>query len=252
MPWDPEQYARFKAERSAPFYDLLTLVQLRPNLQVIDLGCGSGELTRVLADHLPASETLGIDSSPEMLEKSATFARPGLRFELGQIETIEGQWDLVFSNAAVQWIENHTRLIPRLLELLVPAGQLVIQMPSNHNHITHRLIHEVAGQEPFRSILNGWQRNSPVLPVDEYAALLYQSGAKEILVFEKVYAHVLPDALALAEWTSGTALVPYFERLGAEWREPFMQQYRQRLSEIYPPGPVFYPFRRILFSAVRG
>ena len=251
MPWDPERYHQFQEERSAPFEDLINLVHIRPGLQVIDLGCGTGELTSRLADRLPGSQTLGIDASPEMLERARSQERPGLCFELGLIEQVKGQWDLVFSNAAIQWVDDHPALAPRLLSLVRPGGQLVVQMPSNHNHPTHTLILEIAGQQPFREALGGWTRRSPVLTIDAYARLLYDHGGSEITVFEKIYPHVLADADALADWTSGTALVPYFERLGPERRELFMEHYRQRLWELWPAGPVFYGFRRILFAATR-
>jgi len=124
-------------------------------------------------------------------------------------------------------------------------------MPSNHSHPTHTLILEIAGQIPFRQALGGWTRRSPVLTIDAYARLLYDHGGSEITVFEKIYPHVLANADALADWTSGTALVPYFERLGPELRELFMERYRQRLRELWPGSPVFYGFRRILFAATR-
>ena len=98
VPWDPDRYHIFKAERSAPFEDLLALVEVRRGLRVVDLGCGTGELTARLADHLPESDVLGVDASPEMLEKAAAQYRPGLRFELARLEEISGEWDLVFSN----------------------------------------------------------------------------------------------------------------------------------------------------------
>ena len=255
MPWDPDRYHQFQQQRSAPFYDLLALVEVRPALKIVDLGCGSGELTRQLADALPESEALGLDTSPQMLEKAAAHARPRLRFEQMSIEEavqkidLQGSFDLVFSNAAIQWVEDHETLVPRLLGLLRPGGQLAVQLPSNHTHPTHTLIVETAGEEPFRSVLEGWTRRPPVLALERYAELLYQNGGQDLLVFEKIYPHVLENADALADWTSGTALVPYFERLGEAQRETFMQRYRQRLWERYPESPVFYGFRRILFTA---
>lgn len=251
MPWDPERYHQFQKERSAPYEDLLTLVKVRPGLQAIDLGCGTGEHTCRLAEHLPGSQVLGIDSSPEMLERARLQEGPGLRFELTSIEQVEGLWDLVFSNAALQWVDDHPALMPRLQRLVRPGGQLVVQMPSNHNHPTHTLILEIASQAPFREDLGGWRRYSPVLAVDVYAKLLYEHGAAEITVFEKVYPHVLADADALADWTSGTALVPYFERLTPDLREQFLEAYRKRLWDLWPKGPVFYGFRRILFAATQ-
>jgi trans-aconitate 2-methyltransferase len=252
MPWDPTTYHKFQAERAAPFVDLLGLVRVRPDLRVVDLGCGTGELTRRLAEALPGSEVIGLDSSPEMLERAAEFARPGLRFVEGTIETLAGEWDLIFSHAALQWVPNHAALVPGLLARLRPGGQMAVQMPSNHGHLTHQLITSLAGEEPFVTALGGWHRASPVLGLDAYADLLFAAGGRDLTVFEKVYPHVLADADALADWTSGTALVPYFERLPPDLRDPFMARYRARLRAAYPGSPVFYGFRRTLFTATRG
>lgn len=252
MPWDPEKYHLFKKERSAPFEDLFNLIHVRPGLEVIDLGCGTGELTQQLAERLPDSKVLGIDSSTEMLERARQQAHPGLNFEQALIQEVSGAWDLVFSNAAIHWIDDHPALVPRLLSLVRPGGQLVMQLPSNHTHPTHLLILETAREEPFRTALNGWSRESPVLSIEAYAELLYHQGGSDITVFEKVYPHVLADAGALADWTSGTALVPYFERLTSEMCEQFMERYRQRLRRRYPERPVFYGFRRTLFAATHS
>jgi trans-aconitate 2-methyltransferase len=248
MPWDPQQYHKFQAERSAPFFDLLALVEVRPNLKVVDLGCGTGELTRHLADSLPDSDVTGLDSSLEMLDKAASYAGPHLRFERGDQTRLTGTWDLIFSNAALQWSENHRELIPRLYERLLPGGQIAVQVPSNHNHISHQLYRETASEEPFKTVLRGFQRYAPVLSIDEYATLLFQCGAEDIVVFEKIYAHVLADSDAVVEWISGTALVPYFERLG-EYKEQFVEVLRGKMRAALPDTPVFYPFRRTLFSA---
>jgi trans-aconitate 2-methyltransferase len=248
MPWDPTQYHKFQAERSAPFFDLLALVVVRPNLKVVDLGCGTGELTRHLADALPDSDVTGLDSSAQMLEKAELLAGPSLRFEQGDQAQLTGEWDLIFSNAALQWSENHAELIPSLYRRLAPGGQLAVQVPSNHNHISHRVYREAASEEPFKSYLNGFQRYAPVLSIDEYAQLFFECGAENIVVFEKVYPHVLEDSDAVVEWISGTALVPYFERLG-EHKQEFVDDIRTKMSAALPDQPVFYPFRRTLFSA---
>lgn len=250
MPWNPEQYQKFQSERSAPFYDLLDLVDVLTDLKVVDLGCGSGELTLELADWLPGSQVTGIDSSPQMLEKAASFQRPGLIFERGDQASLTGEWDLIFSNAALHWSEHHTELIPYLFNKLKPGRQIAVQIPSNHNHISHQIYRETAGEEPFQSTLQGYQRYSPVLSIDQYAQILYDCGAEEILVFEKVYPHVLEDADAVVEWISGTALVPYFERLGGQ-KDAFLEAIRLKMRAAMPGSPVFYPFRRILFCARR-
>ena len=250
MPWDPHQYHKFQAQRSAPFFDLLALVDVRPNLKVVDLGCGTGELTRQLADALPNSDVTGLDSSPQMLEKAGSFSSPNLRFVQGDQAQLTGEWDLVFSNAALQWSENHAQLIPRIFRALKPGGQIVVQVPSNHNHISHQIIRETANAEPFRTILGGFIRYAPVLAVDQYAQLLFDCGGENIVIFEKVYAHILENSAAVVEWISGTACVPYFEKLG-EHKESFLKAIRTKMQNALPQSPVFYPFRRTFFSARR-
>ena len=248
MPWNPDLYQKFQAQRSAPFYDLLALVGVRQNLKVIDLGCGSGNLTRELADKLPNSHVTGLDSSPQMLEKAASLSTPNLVFEQGDQSMLIGKWDLIFSNAALQWSENHTELIPYLFDKLNPGGQIVVQIPSNHNHISHQIYRETAEEDMFKFVLQGFQRIAPVLSIDNYARILFDCGAEEINVFEKIYPHVLENADAVVEWISGTALVPYFERIG-EYKEAFVESIREKMHAAMPDSPVFYPFRRILFSA---
>src|SRR6266498_1361864 len=250
MPWDPNQYHKFQAQRSAPFYDLLALIDVHPNLKVVDLGCGTGELTRQLADSLPNSDVTGIDSSPQMLDKAASFSTPSLHFEEGEQSQLSGAWDLIFSNAALHWSENHAELIPSLYGNLASGGQLAVQVPSNFGHISHQIIRETASEEPFQSILQGFLRHAPVLSIDQYAQILFDCGAQTIIVFEKVYAHVLEDSDAVVEWISGTACVPYFERLG-EHKDSFIQAIKAKMKKALPQLPVFYPFRRTLFSALK-
>ena len=249
MPWDPNVYHKFQQQRAAPFEDLSALVHRRPGLRVVDLGCGTGELTRRLADMLPESDVVGIDSSAEMLAEAAQYAGPGLRFEQRAIEDVGGSWDLIFSHAALQWLDDHERLIPALFGMLTPGGQLAVQMPSNHHHYAHVAARQLAESEPYATAMQRWTRKFPVLSIEDYAGLLFAAGADEIVVFEKIYPHVLKDADAIADWTSGTLLVPYMERLPEALRERFMTDYRARLRERWPESPVFYGFRRTLFSA---
>ena len=167
MSLNPELYHKFQKERFAPFQDLMKLIVIREGISAIDLGCGTGELTEMVSDLLPGSSVRGIDSSGSMLEKASQKNRQGLNFELCPIEKVEGKWDLIFSNAAVQWVDNHKELIPKLITLLKPGGQLAVQMPANHNHTTQSLMVEVAREEPYVSALEGWQRKWPVLSIRE-------------------------------------------------------------------------------------
>lgn len=251
MPWDPAQYLKFREERFAPFDDLFALLTVCEGMSAIDLGCGTGELTRRLADRLPGGTVLGIDSSSAMLDRARSEERPGLSFRHGTIEEAGGEWDLVFSHAALHWVGDHRALIPRLMGLVRPGGQLAVQVPANHRHPAHVAIIDVARERPFVGILGGWVRLSPVLEVDEYATLLFASGGEGITVLEKVYPALMTAADDIAEWTRGTTLVPYLERLPQELHSPFLDRYRERLRALWPQGPVFYTFRRILFVATR-
>lgn len=252
MLWNPEKYHRFKEERAAPFNDLCGLIRVRHGLKVIDLGCGTGELTCRLAGFLPGSRVTGIDSSAEMLAKATGSACPDVDFRLRDIATIDGSWDLIFSNAVFHWIDDHETLIPRLFYLLNPGGQLVVQIPNNNAFPSHTCIIATAGEEPFRTALGGWTRKSPLLPLDAYARLLYESGAVEMTVLEKVYPHLVADADAIADWTSSTTLIPYFERLPEELHLLFMESYRAKLRRIWPTGPVLFTFRRILIAGEKS
>ncbi|PIQ26053.1 trans-aconitate methyltransferase [bacterium (Candidatus Blackallbacteria) CG17_big_fil_post_rev_8_21_14_2_50_48_46] len=249
MSWNPQQYEKFKAERFAPFEDLLGLISIEPDLSLVDLGCGTGELTARLRDALPGSEALGVDSSAEMLVKAREWADDSLHFRQTPLENLKGSWDLVFSHAALQWVDHHPVLFASLWERVRPGGQLAIQMPSNHSHPTHQLLTELAAEEPFYSALKGWSRQSPVLGIEAYAQGLYELGASQQVVLEKVYPHLLDSSADLVEWVKGTALLPYLERLGPELEAVFLERYSQRLAALFPRSPVFYGFRRILIWA---
>lgn len=251
MPWNPVQYLKFKEERFAPFEDLCALIKIRDDLSVIDLGCGTGELTRKLADRLTGSNIVGIDSSGQMLEQAAAFAGEGLSFSQCAVEDVAGSWDLVISNAVMQWLDNHNSLIPRLVGLVKPGGQLLVQVPSNERNPSHASIRDIASEEPFRSALGGWVRISPVLEIDAYASILANAGVREVIAFEKVYSHLLPDADAVVEWTRGTTLIPYLERLSPDLQEQFLEHYRARLRTYWPTGPLIYTFRRTFFGGTR-
>jgi trans-aconitate 2-methyltransferase len=256
MPWNPELYNKYAAQRSAPFIDLSAMIDVRPGLRVIDLGCGTGELTRRLADMLLDSDVIGLDNSPEMLNKAQSQARPGLRFEQGSIEDFAYKtgdtFDLIFSHAAIQWVEDHERLIPALLSRMTAGGQLAVQMPSNHNHAVHRYSREIAAESPFAEALNGFVRLSPVLDLEAYGEMLFAAGGEDIVALEKLYPHLAENSDAVVEFTSGTLLIPYMERLTPELQSEFMQRFSDRVRGYFPGSPAFYTFKRTLFAAKKA
>ncbi len=244
--WSPEQYERFKAERHQPFDDLLALVERRPRMRVVDLGCGTGELTRELHEALGATETTGIDDSETMLLKAGHFGGEMLHFERGNIEAfIAGEpFDLVFSNAALHWIPEHERLLTRLTGFLANDGQIAIQMPANDPHASHRIAAEVA--ESFGI----GPRPDHILSVERYAELLHRLGYKRQHVRMQVYGHELPTPADVVEWVRGALLTHYESLLSPERFAEFVDTYRIRLLEVLPDErPYFYTYRRILLWA---
>lgn len=254
-PWDPAQYERFRAERSQPFRDLLAGVRRRERPSVLDLGCGTGALTRELHLELGATRTLGVDSSASMLEKArALEPAPGLSFEQRRIEDALGgeRFGLVFSNAALHWVDDHPALLARLSEGVEPGGELAVQVPANHDHASHRVAAALAREEPYREALAGWERVVPVLSPGAYAALLHELGYERPRVEMRVYAHLLPAPREVVEWVRGTTLTAYQRRLPAELWERFLADYEARLlPELPSSSPCFFPFQRILFWASR-
>jgi trans-aconitate 2-methyltransferase len=248
--WNPEQYARFRAERSQPFFDLAKFVRRRPGMRVLDVGCGTGELTRALHLDLQANETLGIDSSATMLAKAESFTDKGLRFAHADLTSFvpDQPYDLVFSNATLQWVADHHAVLRRLTGWLTENGQLAVQVPANHDHPSHVIAAEVAATAQFRDALGGYVRTASVLPPEEYATLLHHLGYREQLVRLHVYAHHLPARDDVVEWVKGTMLVDYEQRLSADLFAQFLERYRaQLLPQLADEHPYFYPFKRILF-----
>ncbi|GAB4324472.1 MAG: trans-aconitate 2-methyltransferase [Dehalococcoidia bacterium] len=252
--WDPAQYARFRAERRQPFYDLLALVQPVARGRVVDLGCGTGELTVELHRHTKAAATLGIDHSPAMLESAARLARPGIAFAQDDIAsfTPDAPVDIVFSNAALQWVPDHESLFTRLATFLVEGGQLAVQMPANHDHASHVIADATAQEEPFRSAAGGEPRSWPVLAPEAYATLLDRLGFRSPLVRLQVYVHHLGSREDVVEWVKGTYLTYYRARFGDALYEAYLHRYRERLMDALPDErPYVYTYKRLLLWARR-
>lgn len=255
--WDPDQYERFKAERTRPFWDLVALIQPCPGGRIVDLGCGTGELTRALHLELGASETVGIDSSPMMLERSQPFAGDGVRFEEGDIATWEpGSQDIVFSNAALHWVPDHRRLLPRLTRALPAGGQLAVQVPANTDHPAHTVAMEVAGEPPFVEALAADpppDSGTRVLAPEDYAELLDELGFTDQHVRLQVYGHHLASSAEVVEWAKGTALTFFRARLSDDLYDAYVQRYRRRVVDVLGERqPYLYTFKRILFWGRRS
>jgi len=251
--WQPGQYGRFRDERSLPFYDLAGMVQPEPGMRVADLGCGTGELTAWLHQELQASETIGIDSSPVMLAETGKHTLPGMRYEqmdiLEATERYPEAFDLVFSNAALQWILGHDTLFERVARMVKPGGQLAVQIPANGWHIGHQLPAQIARDEPFASALGGWTREDPVREPEFYMDMLYtQLGFRPQRVRAEWYTFEMESPRSIVEWVKGSVLSAYREHLPADLYPRYVEEYERRLiAAMGEGGPFLYPFKRILF-----
>ncbi len=253
--YDPEQYARFAAERRAPFDDLLALVRPAPGARVVDLGCGPGALTRELHDKVGAAATLGLDASPAMLAKAAVHAGGGVSFEAGDIAEFCARpglaFDLVFSNAALHWLPDLAGAIAAAAAIVAPSGQLAVQVPQNFDHASHQTAADVAREPRFAAALAGHVRPSAMIAPEAVAALLFDRGFVEQRVRLEVYAH--PHARRRDTGSSrvkGTLLIDYEKRLSPEDFRDFVRRYEELLvPRLGDRDPYLFPFKRLLLWA---
>ncbi len=247
--WDPIQYVKFQREREQPFADLLALIEPAPAMRVVDLGCGAGNLTRRLHEALGARETIGIDRSARMLEAATRDPLPpGLRFQTGTIEDFADRegFDLIFSNAAFHWVQDHEALIGRLASALKRGGQLAFQVPAMHDTRSHSLPDELTEAPPFRAAFGGWRRPQPVLDPAEYARVLFRAGFREPRVRLVIYPHLLASRDEVVEWMKGTLLTEYEKRLSPDLYRDFVEAFRAGLLPRLPDErPFLFPFKRI-------
>jgi len=248
--WSPGQYERFAAEREQPFWDLLAMVEPVEAGGVVDLGCGTGGLTRALHERVGAGETVGVDSSARMLERAPESE--GLRFVHADIRAFEpsGPLALVFSNAALHWLPDHRELFARLRAWLAPGGQLAVQMPDNMEAITHRTAAEVGRDPRFAPHLRDAERRGAILGAEEYAVLLHQLGFERQVVVRRVYAHLLPGREDVVEWFRGSLLTEYERLLPPAVFDEFLAAYRATLlPRLDDRRPYLLPFPRLLLWA---
>lgn len=258
MAWDPGQYLKFGGERLRPALDLLARVPLEAPARVVDLGCGTGSLTRILAERFAQAAVTGLDGSPEMLATAARAAGPGERIAWRQADiagwTAQPPADLIYSNAALHWLADHERLFPHLMAQLAPGGVLAVQMPRNHHAPSHTLIEQGIQRRPgLAGRLKANPRPAPVAGPEFYFDLLRPLCAS-LDIWETEYLHVLKGDDPVVEWTRATALKPVLEVLGPEEREAFIAEYKEGCRAAYPrraDGSTLFAFRRIFVVAVR-
>ena len=249
MPWNPDIYNQFKNIRYQPFFDLSENISSEGLKKAIDIGCGTGEQAHILSEKFAETHFLGIDSSEEMLEKSLEFKSENLDFKQQAIEELydsNEKWDLIFSNAALQWSDDHKKLFPKLLSLLNENGQFAVQMPVQSENILNQILFQLASEGPYKTQLKNWNRVSPVLSLDEYAKMMFDAGLKDLNISMKVYPIIADDAEKLFQFISGSALIPYLEILDQDNQEKFIAEYKKRIAEKFENFPAIYAFKRIL------
>jgi trans-aconitate 2-methyltransferase len=250
--WDPRQYLKFADHRLRPALDLQAQIPLEAPASVVDLGCGPGNITRLLAERWPAARVTGVDSSAPMLAKARQEA-PGIAF----VEADLNLWappepaQLLYSNSTLQWLPDHARLLPRLLGQLAPGGALAVQMPHNHDAPSHRLMAEAATAGPWQGKLLAVRPIEPVAHPDAYYRIL-APVARRVDIWETEYLHVLEGDNPVVEWTKGTGLRPYLDTLAEPERGAFLATYSALIATAYPKqadGRTLLPFRRLFFVA---
>jgi trans-aconitate 2-methyltransferase len=253
-PWDPSQYMKFGNERTQPSIDLVGRIPLAAPRRIVDLGCGPGNSTEIAARRWPEAAITGVDNSADMLAAAAK-AHPDWRWEQADI----GSWspaepyDLVFSNAALQWVGDHPRVFPALLRQVAEGGALAVQMPRNYESPSHALMRRVAEEGAWRERLRGVRDLLAVRGPDFYYDLL-APAARRVEIWETEYGHVMESPRAILEWVRGTGLRPFLEPLDAAERQDFEARYLAALEEAYPrraDGKVLFPFRRLFIVALR-
>lgn len=254
--WNPALYRRFEDERTRPADELLARVPLAQATHVVDLGCGPGNSTELLVRRFPQAQVTGIDTSEAMLA-SARERLPGTAFERGDIAT----WvpavapDLIYANAALQWVAGHETLVPRLFSLLAPGGVLAIQMPDNRQEPSHRLMRAVAGEAPWREPIGDADAvRTELATIAGYYDMLARDAAS-VDVWHTVYQHVMPSAGSIVDWLRSTGLRPFLDALPDDaLRAGFLAEYERRIAEAYPErsdGRRLLAFPRMFIVAQR-
>jgi trans-aconitate 2-methyltransferase len=249
--WNPDTYLQFADERSRPFYDLVARVGSSDPYDVVDLGCGPGQLTASLADRWPTAQIVGLDSSAEMIEAAQEHARERVRFEVTDLRSWrpETPVDVIISNATLQWVPGHRDLLPHLVEALKPGGWLAFQVPGNFEEPSHRLLHELAADPRFVDATRGLERPAAEDSATYLADLAGLSCSVD--AWETTYVHVLTGPDPVFRWISGTGARPVLQALSGEQGSIFEAEYSAALRSAYPAQSfgTLLPFRRIFVVA---
>jgi trans-aconitate 2-methyltransferase len=250
--WDPAQYLRWSDHRVRPAIDLIQRVPIERPGRVVDLGCGTGNVTALLRRAWPEARVSGVDASAAMLER-ARASDAGVEWHQAEI----GEWtpaaavDLVFSNAALHWLPDHAALFPRLLGSVAPGGVLAVQMPRNFAEPSHTSIVDVAREGRWRDRLAPLIRPEPCKAPAYYWDLL-APHAKSLDVWETVYQQALSGDNPVADFVKGSWLRPFLDALDDADGAAFEAAYRERIARAYPPradGTTLFPFRRLFIVA---
>jgi len=255
MPWDPEIYNQFKNIRYQPFFDLMALISDKNLNTCVDIGCGTGEQTSLLSKRFEKSSFLGIDSSQEMLSESKKFVSEKLNFKLLTIEEFvesESKWDLIFSNAALQWSNDHHELFTKLISKINNNGQFAVQMPFQKQNTLNKILLDMVSERKFADLLGGFRLDSPVLEIDDYAKVMFEAGLKDLNIFLKVYPIIAKSEMELYNFISGSALIPYMERLDPTGQEVLKSEFIKRIKNQFGTFPAIYSFKRILLYGIRN
>ncbi|MFF7395812.1 trans-aconitate 2-methyltransferase [Achromobacter sp. NPDC008082] len=249
--WSAKQYSAFENERTRPVRDLVAAVPNDAVKVAVDLGCGPGNSTEVLASRYPDATVTGMDSSEDMVQ-AARKRLPALAFELADIATWNPpqQYDVILANAALQWVPDHATLYPRLISKLAPGGILAVQTPDNMEEPAHRLARQVASEAPWAAKTSGVKHPPRHSAAWYYELLKPHCGVLD--VWRTTYHHPLAGAAAVVEWFKGTALRPYLDTLDAAEQASFLARYQALIAEAYPAladGTVLLPFPRLFIVA---
>lgn len=256
--WNAAQYLKFEAERTRPSRDLLAQIPLKSPKRILDLGCGPGNSTQVLAQHFPNAKVSGVDSSPDMIKK-AQSTYPNIDFELGDLNTYKPKEpvDVMFSNAVLHWVPYKSRVavIKRLLETLPSGGVFAFQVPDNWREQSHECMRQVASEGSWAGKMDGGEPHKAPFQSAQELYDAFKPVCSEVDIWYTTYHHVLDDHQAIVEWFKGSGLRPFIDPLSEDDSAAFQAAYLDRLKQGYPlqyDGKVLLRFPRLFVVAVRS